>query len=112
MRSVLVVAFVLFTMTGWAQDLQQDTTKVKNEKKEKKIYLYGYLSDAFTRAHIPDVKVVLLKPDSTFIDSVEVFKDSWQGFTSTGWSTEIPAKPAKYIIKATHPDYETTYRNY
>ena len=112
MRSVLVVAFALFTMTGWAQDLQQDTTKVKNEKKEKKIYLYGYLSDAFTRAHIPDVKVVLLKPDSTFIDSVEVFKDSWQGFTSTGWSTEIPAKPAKYIIKATHPDYETTYRNY
>ena len=92
--------------------VKQDSVNIKNTKKEKKIYLYGYLSDSFTRSHIPDVKVVLLKPDSTFADSAQVFKDSWQGFTSTGWSIEVPAKPAKYIIKATHPDYETTYKNY
>ena len=92
--------------------VKKDSVDVKNTKKEKKIYLYGYLSDSFTRSHIPDVKVVLLKPDSTLVDSAQVFKDSWQGFTSTGWSLQVPAKPAKYIIKATHPDYETTYKNY
>ena len=106
---IITLLLALVAVGAHAQTQQQDSVKVK---KEKKIYLYGYLSDSFTRSHIPDVKVVLLKPDSTFADSAQVFKDSWQGFTSTGWSIEVPAKPAKYIIKATHPDYETTYKNY
>ena len=120
MRKLLsTILFTLVLLPGSAKvqqqdsvSVKQDSVNIKNTKKEKKIYLYGYLSDSFTRSHIPDVKVVLLKPDSTFADSAQVFKDSWQGFTSTGWSIEVPAKPAKYIIKATHPDYETTYKNY
>ena len=109
---IITLLLALVAVGAHAQTQQQDSVNIKNTKKEKKIYLYGYLSDSFTRSHIPDVKVVLLKPDSTFADSAQVFKDSWQGFTSTGWSIEVPAKPAKYIIKATHPDYETTYKNY
>ena len=106
----MLLATVL--LSGYAQTEQQDTAGVKNEKKEKKLYLYGYLSDAFTRSYIPDVKVVVLKTDSTLVDSAQVFKDQWQGFTSTGWSLRVPAKPGKFIIKATHPDYETTCQNY
>ena len=120
LRYLSTILFALILLPGHAQTQQQDSASIKTDstsvkkeaKKEKKIYLYGYLSDSFTRSHIPDVKVVLLKPDSTFADSAQVFKDSWQGFTSTGWSIEVPAKPAKYIIKATHPDYETTCQNY
>ena len=112
MRSVLLFLFVLVVTTVWAQDHKQDTTTVKNEKKEKKIYLYGYLSDSFTRSHIPDVKVVLLKPDSTFADSAYVDNSGYGGFKSSEWYLQVPAKPAKYIIKATAPDYETVYKNY
>jgi hypothetical protein len=110
MKNYIITMLLTFIAGGLhAQTQQQDSAKVK---KEKKLYLYGYLSDSFTRSYIPDVKVVLLRPDSTFVDSANVFKDSYQGFTSTGWSLQVPAKPAKYIIKATHPDYETVYKDY
>jgi phage gpG-like protein len=58
MRPVLCFLLAIIAITGFAQTQQQDTTKVKNEKKEKKLYLWGYLSDSFTRTYIPDVKVV------------------------------------------------------
>ena len=51
MRSVLSILLAIVALTGWAQEGKQDTIKVK---KERKIYLYGYLSDSFTRSHIPD----------------------------------------------------------
>ena len=110
MKNYIITMLLTFIAVGLhAQTQQQDSAKVK---KEKKLYLYGYLSDSFTRSYIPDVKVVLLRPDSAFVDSANVFKDSYQGFTSTGWSLQVPAKPSKYIIKATHPDYETVYKDY
>ena len=90
-----------------------DSASVKQDaKKERKIYLYGYLSDSFTRSHIPDSKVVLLRPDSTLVDSAQVDNNGWGGIKSSEWYLQVPAKPAKYIIKAFAPDYETTYKNY
>ena len=110
------ILFALVLLPGHAQTQQQDSASVKkdsvNVKKEKKLYLYGYLSDAFTRSHVPDVKVVLLRPDSTLVDSAQVDNSGYGGFKSSEWYLQVPAKPAKYIIKATAPDYETTYKNY
>ena len=111
MRAVLFLLCALAATTGWAQEEKQDTTKVKNEKKEKKVYLWGYLSDSFTRSYIPDVKVVVLRADSSFVDSCKI-DNGWGTFKSSEYYLEVPAKPAKYIIKATHPDYETTYKDY
>ena len=112
--SAILLSVVL--LSGHAQAQQQDSASVKqdsvNVKKEKKIYLYGYLSDSFTRSHIPDSKVVLLRPDSTLVDSAQVDNNGWSGIKSSEWYLQVPAKPAKYIIKATAPNYETTYKNY
>ena len=112
--STILLALVL--LSGSAKAQQQDTASVKkdsvNVKKERKIYLYGYLSDSFTRSHIPDAKVVLLRPDSTLVDSAQVDNNGWNGIKSSEWYMQVPAKPAKYIIKAFAPDYETTYKNY
>ena len=112
--SAILIALVL--LPGHAQTQQQDSVNAKkdsvNVKKEKKLYLYGYLSDSFTRSHVPDVKVVLLRPDSTLVDSAQVDNSGYGGFKSSEWYLQVPAKPAKYIIKATAPDYETTYKNY
>ena len=117
MRPVLSILFaVLATIGSWGRSpvIQQDSVKQDsvNVKKEKKIYLYGYLSDSFTRSHIPDAKVVLLRPDSTLVDSAQVDNNGWNGIKSSEWYMQVPAKPAKYIIKAFAPDYETTYKNY
>ena len=112
MRSVLFFLIAFVALTVQAQQQQQDSTNVKKEKKEKKLYLWGYLSDSFTKAYIPDVKVVVLRPDSSLVDSAHVETGGWDGFKSSEWYLQVPAKPAKYIIKATHPDYETTYKKY
>ena len=111
MRSILCLFFSLAIITVQAQTQQQDTTKVKNEKKEKKLYLWGYISDSFTRSYIPDVKVVILRADSSLVDSAQV-SNGYGNFKSSEYYMQVPAKPAKYIIKATHPDYETAYKDY
>lgn len=54
---------------------QTDTTKVKIKNP---IYVYGTVADSFTKAGIPDLKAALLRPDSTVVDSIEVF-DSRDG---------------------------------
>ena len=108
MRSVLCFLLAIIAVTGFAQTQQQDSTKVK---KEKKLYLWGYLSDSFTRTYIPDVKVVVLRPDSSLVDSAQI-SNGYGSFKSSEYYVQVPAKPAKYIIKATHPDYETTYKDY
>ena len=107
--STILLAVVL--LPGYAQTEQQDTVKVKDNKKEKMLYLWGYLSDSFTRSYIPDVKVVVLRSDSTLVDSAQV-SNGYGSFKSSEYYLQVPAKPAKYIIKATHPDYETTYKDY
>ena len=112
LRHILVtILLTLVATTVWAQEQQQDTTTVKKEKKEKKVYLWGYLSDSFTRSYVPDVKVVVLRPDSSLVDSAKV-DNGYSTFKSSEYYLEVPAKPAKYIIKATHPDYETAYKNF
>ena len=111
MRPVLCFLLAIIAITGFAQTQQQDTTTVKNDKKEKKLYLWGYLSDSFTRTYIPDVKVVVLRSDSSLVDSAQI-SNGYGSFKSSEYYVQVPAKPAKYIIKATHPDYETTYKDY
>ena len=115
--STIILLFVLLSGHVQAQQqdsasVKQDSVGVKNEKKERKLYLWGYLSDSFTRSYIPDVKVVVLRADSTLVDSAHVQSGGYGGFKSSEYYLQVPAKPAKYIIKATHPDYETTYKNY
>ena len=114
MRSMIFLFCAFVAMNATAQEQQQDTTTVKKEKKEKKekkLYLWGFISDSFTKAYVPDVKVVVLRADSSLVDSAEV-SNGYGSFKSTEYYLQVPAKPAKYIIKATHPDYETAYKAY
>ena len=61
-------------------------------KKEKKLYLWGYLSDSFTRTYIPDVKVVVLRPDSSLVDSAQI-SNGYGSFKSSEYYVQVPAKP-------------------
>lgn len=81
--------------------------KKKKAEKERKVSLQGRVLNSFTKAGV-EAKVTLMTADSAFVDSTRCW---YQGHDSQYWF-EIPAKPAKYIIKAEHQEYYTTYLNY
>lgn len=107
MKTILSLLLVLVCLTAPAQD---------NKKKEKKVDLYGYITDSFTKASVPVdslLKIIVLNADSSVVDTAGVWRSSsYYGLQTTVYDVKVPARPAKYIIKAMHPDYETTYMNY
>ncbi len=84
------------------------------EENKRTFALWGHVKDSFTKAGIPDVKIVLMTSDSTVLDSATVFSNN----RTVTWNKDYmyrfvrPAVHTQFIIKATHPDYETTYVNY
>ena len=98
MKTILTILLALVALIGYGQT---DSTKVK---KEKKIYVSGTVADSFTKASIPDVKVTLMREDSTVVDTTRV----WESYSyssgigrsagSTRWHFEISREPAKYIL--------------
>ena len=96
---------------------QADSTKVK-KKKEDRISMHGTVADGFTKAAIPDVKVILMHEDSTVIDTTTVWEShSWSSGIGRSVGTTrfyfwISREPAKYILKVEHPNYETAFANF
>ena len=87
--------------------------EAKQQKQERTLSLYGHVVNSLTRVGIPDVMITLMKEDSTVVDTLHVFKGwSGQGKDDYLYSFRIPAREQSYIIRAEHPDYETTYVNY
>ena len=109
----LLVLLATFAIAAYGQT---DSTKVK--KKVNYIYVYGTVMDSFTKAGIPDVKAAVLRQDSTLVDTMSVYES--HGYSSgigrtagaTRYYFEVDREPAKYILRFTHPNYETTYVDY
>ena len=115
MKKVLItLMLVLVAMVGFGQT---DSTKVKKKKVEN-ISMYGTVVDGFTKAAIPDVKVILMHGDSTVIDTTSVWEShSWssgigRSAGTTRYYFRISREPAQYILKFEHPNYETAYANF
>ena len=100
-----------------AANRQTDSTKVK-KKKDNNISLHGTVADGFTKAAIPEVKVVLMREDSTSVDTMQVWvSHSYSsGIGRSGGTSHyyflVSREPARYILKFEHPNYETAYANY
>ena len=109
---IALLAFVVLAVYG-----QTDSTTVK-KKKEDKISMYGTVADSFTKALIPDVKVILMHGDSTVIDTTTVWEShSWssgvgRSVGTTRYYFAMSREPAKYILKFVHPNYETAFANF
>ena len=87
-----------------------DCMAQKNKEKarrERKVSIGGSVLNSFTKAGV-GAKVTLLTADSVFVDSMTC----WSVANNSGYYFEVPAKPAKYILKAEHADYHTAYLNY
>ena len=86
-----------------------------NPKSERKIALWGHVKDKVTRIGIPNAFITLMTSDSVMVDTMRVNGwdrvDGGTKFDAT-YRFRVPAKQAKYIIRAEHPEYETTDINY
>ncbi len=79
------------------------------EKKQRTFRLWGHVKDAFTKVGIPDVKITLMKADSTIVDTTTVGYGGSQWAKDAWYSFDRPAEASHYIIKAEHPDYEPCF---
>ena len=97
---VLVISLSMCCFTAYAQ-------KKKGKVKGNTTYLSGHVLNSFTKSGI-EAKVYLMREDSSLVDTIHSF---CLGYDAV-YSFEIPAQPAKYIIKAEHKDYHTTFVDY
>lgn len=83
---------------------REDTAQVRT------IPLWGHVKDGFTYAALHGTFVTLMREDSTVVDTMHV-----QCFNpgtpqeDTYYKFDVPARRARYIIKAEHPDYYPEY---
>ena len=83
---------------------REDTAQVRT------IPLWGHVKDGFTYTALHGTFVTLMREDSTVVDTMHV-----QCFNSgtpqedTYYKFDVPARRARYIIKAEHPDYYPEY---
>jgi hypothetical protein len=99
-RFLLCICVLISCMVSEAQT--KDVTKT--------IDIWGHIRDSFTNASIVGVKVTLMSPDSTIIDTTRVFDVSkGRGIFDATYKFTVPAVPRHYIIKASHRDYDDAY---
>jgi hypothetical protein len=109
MKSInLIILFLMAVLPTYARgnqyNLQQQQEK---KKKEHKVEIYGDVKDSFTQAYLKAFVTVMDK-DSNVIDTM----------TTSGWEkhlfyhTQVPARPATYIIKAECEGYESKCINH
>ena len=112
-QTITTLLLALICVAAFAQT---DSTKVKKEK-ENRIAVNGTVADSFTKAAIPDVKVTLLREDSTVVGTMHVWRHKnysgvGQSVSTTNYHFLVSREPAKYILKFEHPNYETTFADF
>ena len=87
----------------------------KAKEVQQTLTLYGEIYDSRSHTHLIGAHVYLLRSDSTVIDSTIAERTIVNGDRSTHDSQYhllVPKKPESYILKVTHPNYETGYFEY
>lgn len=88
----------------------QETGAREDTPQVRTISLWGHVKDGFTYAALHGTFVTLMREDSTVVDTMHV-----QCFNpgtpqeDTYYKFDVPARRARYIIKAEHPDYYPEY---
>ena len=112
MKRLLLLALLANTATFMlAQNEPQDK---KQSPTERTVSLWGHVKNFLTREGIPNALITVMRPDSSVIDTLRTFNmGNWQATKNdAGYRLKVPARPQKFIIRAEHPDFETTYVNF
>ena len=83
------------------------------EKKERKVRLYGQVFDTFTRNHLDSAMVTVMTADSIVIarDTIHTYRSDIQVWGQS-YSIPVPAQPAHFIVQAAAPGYASACVNY
>ena len=95
-RAIIAALFALVAVSAFGQT---DSTKVKKEK-ENRIAVNGTVADSFTKAAIPDVKVTLLREDSTVVGTMRVWKMS----SYSGVGSQFPQRTTISLLAESLPN--------
>ncbi len=109
MRNKLFTMATFLTLLALSQPVN-----AQSKKNERTIALWGHVKDSFTKGGIPGTKITLMSSDSIVLDTTTVFSGYGDVTHNSDYMYRFsqPAVPAKFIIKAEHPDYETAYVDY
>ena len=109
MKKLLLL--VLLASTAILMLAQNEPQDKKQPSTERTVSLWGHVKSFLTREGIPNALITVMRPDSSVIDTLRSFNmGNWQATKNdAGYRLKVPARPQKFIIRAEHPDFETTY---
>ena len=89
------------------------STAHAQEKKERKVSLYGQVFDSFTRNYLDSAMVMVMTEDSIVIarDTARTYTYETRVYGQS-YSVPVPAQPARFIIQAEAPGYAPACINY
>ena len=107
---VLLASTALIVPAQNKRESGEKTTKAQG----RTVTLWGHVKNFLTREGIPDALITVMDQDSVVIDTLRTFNmGNWQATKNdAGYRLKVPARPQKFIIRAEHPDFETTYVNF
>lgn len=76
-------------------------------QKRNTIYISQYVKDSFTKYGIRNALITIADTAGNVIDTLRTSKGSG-GHDAQIWSLEVPRRAAIFMVKAEHPDYETS----
>lgn len=97
-KTLQLILMCLFVMAG---------TQAQTAKNEG-FGIYGFIGDHVTHAGLGEVKVKLMRPDSTVIDSMQVNPNMSISGLKPVWCFNI-YQEGNYLLYFTHPGYEPKY---
>lgn len=83
----------------------------QQKKETRPITLWGHVYDKFTRHAVSGAMAYLMSTDSVVIDSARVFYGNNDYGLDANYHFSIPRMKRQYIVKVTHPEFETGYVN-
>lgn len=97
--------FLLAMLASTALTMSMPTASAQ-EKKERKVSLYGQVFDSFTRTYLDSAVVTVMTADSTVIasDTARTYRSGTRVWGQS-YSIDVPAQSARFIIQAVAPDY-------
>ena len=109
MKKLLTVITALLAFASVSAQTDVQTEK----KKTRTAYLHGPIYDSFTKAAI-DAKIVLMKTDSTIVDSTRITRSKKEDFRirDNFFTLKVPLQREKYILLITADGYEDQTVNY
>ena len=90
--------FCLLALLAFSGAISAGTPKETKDGKQRTFRLWGHVKDGFTKVGIPDVKITLMRADSTVIDTCTVncnWSDTWN--KDYWFYFDRPAVPSRFI---------------